>query len=64
MESAKKRRIRFLTDANIAVLSILSVVVCVVLIVVLAAGGCFSLCFKELGRIHGRPMDDNEEFVL
>ena len=58
----KKRRIRFLTDAKIGVLYILSVVVSVVLVVVLAAGGCFSLCFKERGRIRDHPKDGSEEF--
>ena len=60
----KKRRIRFLTDAKIGVLYILSVVVSVVLAVVLAARGCFSLCFKERGRIRDHPKDDSEEYVL
>jgi hypothetical protein len=58
----EKRRIRFLTDANIGVLYVSLVVVSVVLDVVLASGGCFSLCFMEQGRIRDHPKDGSEEF--
>jgi hypothetical protein len=44
-------------------LNILLVVVFVVLAVVLAAGGCFWLCFKERGRIRDHPTDGSEGFV-
>ena len=58
----KKRRIRFLTDAKIGVLSLLSVVVFVVLEVVLASRGGFNLCFKAQDRNRDLPKDGSGGF--
>ena len=44
------------------VFSLPLVVVYVVLNVVLAAGGCFILCFKGRGRIRDLPKGGSEEF--